>query len=63
MSKLNEYEVETIITVYFKVKSTELAKNKTEASRKGMNAAINNHKYKLEGSFQRGAYPSYVIRL
>ena len=63
MTKMNTYEVETIVTVFFKVKSTEYAKNKREAVSKAMDKALSNSKFKFEGSTQRGAYPSYVIHL
>ena len=63
MSKINNYEVETIVTVYFTIKTTESAQNKREAVSKALDRALSNSKFKLEGSTQRGAYPSYVIRL
>ena len=63
MTKTNNYEVETIVTVYFKVKTTESARNKREAVSKALDKALSNPKYKFEDSTQRGAYPSYVIRV
>ena len=62
MSKLNTYEVEIIVTVYFKVKSIETAPNKRRAASIAMGKALSDPKWKFEGSTQRGAYPNYVIR-
>jgi len=63
MTKIKDYEVETVVTVYFIIKTTEFAQNKREAVSKAIDRALSNPKFKFEGSTQRGAYPSSVIRV